>query len=198
MPRQGTVFKFKKKGLILKGYLIKLSNLLRATSFLMIKLFGLFMLNLSQKNQKKMAGRNKRGKSRGSAGNNRKAGEDFLIKNRKKEGVVETDTGLQYLVLDEGKGSKPDENAIITVHQRCQLVNGTIIEDTYRKNEPSEVKMEELIEGYQEGVQLMCIGARYKFFVPSDLAWGKNGTGNKIPPYSVLIFDVRLLEIRKE
>lgn len=141
-----------------------------------------------------MANREKRNKSRGSAGNNRKMGEDFLEKNRKKEGVLETDSGLQYLIVEEGEGDSPDANAIITVHQRCQLVNGTIIEDTYRENEPSEVKMNELIEGYQEGIQLMKKGARFKFFIPWELAWGKNGTGSKIPPYSLLIFDVRLVD----
>lgn len=141
-----------------------------------------------------MAKRDKRDRSRGSAGNNRKAGESFLEKNAKKEGVFVTDSGLQYLIIEEGDGEKPDSKAVITVHQRCQLVNGTVIEDTYKENEPSEVKMEELIEGYQEGVQLMKKGARYKFFIPNELAWGKNGTGNKIPPYSVLIFDVRLID----
>lgn len=141
-----------------------------------------------------MARRKKRNKSRGSAGNNRKMGADFLDKNLKREEVIETETGLQYLVLEEGVGNRPGANAIITVHQRCQLVNGTIIEDTYRENETSEVKMKELIEGYQEGIQLMKKGARYKFFIPWELAWGKNGTGNKIPPYAVLIFDVRLID----
>ncbi len=141
-----------------------------------------------------MANRNKRDRSRGSAGNNRKTGEDFLAKNRKKEGVVETDSGLQYIILEEGNGEQPDEKAVITVHQRCQLINGTIIEDTYKENKPSEVKMEELIEGYQEGIQLMKKGARYKFFIPSELAWGKNGSGSKIPPNSVLIFDVKLID----
>lgn len=141
-----------------------------------------------------MAKRDKRSRSRGSAGNNRKTGEDYLVKNAKKDGVISTDSGLQYVIIDEGDGDKPDSQAIITIHQRCQLINGTIIEDTYKENEPSEVKMEELIEGYQEGVQLMKKGARYKFFIPSELAWGKNGTGNKIPPYSVLIFDVRLID----
>lgn len=141
-----------------------------------------------------MAKREKRNRSRGSAGNNRKTGEDFLDKNRSKEGVIETESGLQYLLVEKGEGNFPDAKAYITVHQRCQLVNGTIIEDTYRENEPSEVKMEELIEGYQEGIQLMQKGARFKFFIPYELAWGKNGTGTKIPPYSILIFDVKLID----
>ena len=141
-----------------------------------------------------MGKREKRQRSRGSAGNNRKTGEDFLKKNRQKEGVIETESGLQYKIIDEGDGEKPDSQANITVHQRCQLVNGTIIEDTYRENETSEVKMQELIEGYQEGIQLMNKGARYKFFIPSELAWGRIGTGTKIPPNSVLIFDVKLID----
>ena len=141
-----------------------------------------------------MGKREKRNRSRGSVGNNRKTGEDFLEKNSKKSDVNETKSGLQYIIIEEGKGDKPDSNANINVHQRCQLVNGTLIDDTYKKNEPSEVKMEELIEGYQEGIQLMNKGARYKFFIPAELCWGKQGSGSKIPPNSVLIFDVKLID----
>lgn len=141
-----------------------------------------------------MGGREKRNKNRGSAGNNRKTGEVFLDKNRTKEGIVETDSGLQYKIIESGEGDSPNEDSYVTVHQRCTLVNGTLLEDTYRENEPSEVHMKELIEGYKEGLMLMNKGARYQFFVPSELAWGKNGTGNKIPPNAVLIFDVRLID----
>lgn len=141
-----------------------------------------------------MAKREKKNRSRGSSGNNRKTGSDFLEKNRKKEGVCETESGLQYKIVEEGEGVKPDEQAIITVHQRCQLVNGTIIEDTYKENQPSEVRMNELIEGYSEGVQLMSKGSRFKFFISPELAWGKNGSGTKIPPNSVLLFDVKLID----
>jgi FKBP-type peptidyl-prolyl cis-trans isomerase FkpA len=140
-----------------------------------------------------MAKREKRNRSRGSSGNNRKSGSDFLEKNKKKDGVKETVSGLQYIVLEEGQGSTPDENAIIILHQRCQLANGTVIEDTYKENKPSEVKMNELIEGYSEGVQLMKKGARFKLFIPPELAWGKKGSGSKIPPNSLLIFDVKLI-----
>ena len=141
-----------------------------------------------------MANREKRNKSRGSSGNNRKTGEVFLEKNRTKEGVIETDSGLQYKIVETGAGDSPNKKSYVTVHQRCTLVNGTLLEDTYRENEPSEVQMKELIEGYQEGLMLMNKGARYKFFIPPELAWGKNGTGNKIPPNAVLIFDVRLVD----
>lgn len=141
-----------------------------------------------------MGRRESRPRNRGSAGNNRNRGEDFLLKNRKKQGVNETGSGLQYLIIEKGEGEKPNEYSIIIVDQRCQLVDGTIIEDTYKENKPSEVRVKELIEGYIEGVLLMQKGARFKFFIPSDLAWGKKGSGNKIPPNSVLIFDVRLVD----
>lgn len=141
-----------------------------------------------------MAQRSKRDKSRGSAGNNRKTGEEFLTKNKQKDGIQFTDSGLQYQIIERGTGPSPSELATITVHQRCWLVNGSVIEDTYRENKTSEVILSELIEGYREGVLLMNKGARYKFFIPPDLAWGKKGTGNKIPPNAVLIFDVRLVD----
>ncbi len=141
-----------------------------------------------------MGQRSKRDRSKGSVGNNRKTGDTYLEKNRNKEGVYETESGLQYQIIEEGEGGTPNEDSYITLHQRCQLVNGTVIEDTYKENEPSEAKMEELIEGYREGIKLMEKGARYKFFIPPELAWGKKGSGNKIPPNSVLIFDVRLID----
>ncbi len=141
-----------------------------------------------------MARREKRNVSRGSVGNNRKSGEDFLEKNRKKEGVFETESGLQYQVIEEGEGDCPDENAMVTIHQRAMLLSGAVIEDTFKENKPDEVSMKEMIDGYREGLMLMKKGARYKLFVPSELAWGKKGTGTKIPPNAVLIFDVRLID----
>lgn len=143
-----------------------------------------------------MSKREKRNRNRGSAGNNKRTGDDFLVKNSKKPGIQKTSSGLQYLILEEGKGEHPTEECYVTVHQRCLLVNGHVIEDTYRENKPSEVKMGELIEGYKEGLLLMKKGARYKFFISPDLAWGKKGSGSKIPPNSVLIFDVRLIDFQ--
>lgn len=142
-----------------------------------------------------MAKREKRGKSKSSAGYNQKTGEDFLKQNAQKEGVVETASGLQYKIVEELEGPKPDEYSTVLIHQRALLLNGAILEDTYRKNEPDEVRVEELIEGLQEGLQLMGKGSRFKFWVPSDLAWGRKGTSNKIPPYAVLSFDIRLVDI---
>lgn len=141
-----------------------------------------------------MAKREKRNVRKGSVGNNRKQGEDFFDKNRNKPGVIETASGLQYLVLEEGEGEHPPSNAFVTIHQRVLLLNGNVIGDTFKDNKPEEVSMKEMIEGYQEGIMLMKKGARYKLFVPPHLAWGKKGTGNKIPPNATLIFDVRLID----
>jgi FKBP-type peptidyl-prolyl cis-trans isomerase FkpA len=141
-----------------------------------------------------MSKREKRDRSRGSSGNNRKSSEDFLEKNRKKDGVVETKTGLQYLIIEEGNGEFPFEGCNVTIHQRCSLLSGKVIEDTYRDNQPDDVPMNELIEGYKEGLLLMKKGSRHKLFIPAELAWGKKGTGTKIPPNALLIFDVRLLD----
>lgn len=141
-----------------------------------------------------MANREKRNVRKGSVGNNRKKGEDFFDKNRKKPGIIETESGLQYSIVEEGDGDKPTANSFVTIHQRVLLLSGTVIGDTFKENKPDDVSMQEMIEGYREGIMLMNKGARYKLFVPPHLAWGKKGTGNSIPPNAVLIFDVRLID----
>lgn len=129
---------------------------------------------------------------RGGAGQNRAKSERFFEKNRSKPGVIETDSGLQYLVVEERDGTKPDPKSTIIVNQRIMLVSGTVIKDTYQTGLKDEFTMAEAIDGLKEGLQLMSVGARYKFFVPSDLAWGKRGAGQKIGPNAALIFDIRL------
>ncbi len=141
-----------------------------------------------------MGKRETKKQKKGSAGNNRKTGDDFLNKNRQKDDIFETDSGLQYSIIEKTKDEKPGDESIVTIHQRALLLNGTILEDTYRENKPAEVAINELIEGLQEGICMMEKGSRYKFWVRSDLAWGKKGTGNKIPPYAVLQFDIRLVD----
>ena len=143
-----------------------------------------------------MAKRESKTKNKGAAGHHQKMGDDFLEQNRRKEGVIETSSGLQFLVVEEGSGARPDEWSTVLIHQRAQLLDGKILEDTYRQNKPDEVALKEMIEGLQEGLPLMTLGSRYKFWVPADLAWGRKGTSNKIPPFAVLAFDIRLVEIR--
>lgn len=142
-----------------------------------------------------MAKRERKNRSKGSAGNNRKTGEEFLLQNLKKEGVFETNSGLQYFVIENTDGKKPGINDSVKIHQRALLLDGKILEDTYRQNKPEDVKLGELIEGLQEGIQMMGIGSRFKFWVPPELGWGKKGTSNKIPPNALILFDIRLLEI---
>ena len=101
------------------------------------------------------------------------------------------------MIVDEHSGLKPNIFDTVLIHQRALLLDGKILEDTYRQNKPDEVKVDELIEGLQEGLQMMSVGSRFKFWVPADLAWGRKGTGNKIPPNAVLSFDIRLVDILK-
>lgn len=143
-----------------------------------------------------MARRNKKdnNKQGGSSGQNRKNGDTYLDKYRKKEGVKETDSGLLYEIITQGDGDRPTANANVTVHQRAMLVGGKVLDDTYKENTPMEFCLAEVIEGYSEGLQMMPLGSRYKFVVPPDLAWGKKGSGGRIGPNAVVIFDVHLLE----
>lgn len=141
-------------------------------------------------------GKRKHKNTKGSAGYNKKNSEDFLVKNRQKPGVMETDSGLQYLVIEAGAGDKPCPEDTVVVQQRITLVDGTIIDDTYKTPNPAVFRMAEAIEGYREGLQMMTMGARYRFFIPSDLAWGKRGAGSRIGSNAALIIDARLVEIR--
>lgn len=131
-------------------------------------------------------------RGRGGAGQNRTEGESFLRKNRKRPDVVETSSGLQYTVREEGTGRWPDELSKVEVNQRILLVDGTVLKDTYHGLETDRFTLEEAIPGLREGLLLMREGAKYRFVVPPALAWGKRGAGSRIGPYAVLIFDVRL------
>lgn len=131
----------------------------------------------------------------GSAGQNRKKTEDFLIQNRNKPEVHETASGLQYEIIKESNGPKPGSNSSVKVHQRAMLLGGKVLDDTYKDATPLEFSLTETIEGYSEGLQMMSIGSRYKFYIPPELGWGKKGSGGRIGPYALTIFDVALLEI---
>lgn len=134
--------------------------------------------------------------NKGSSGQNRKASEEFLEKYRLKEGVLVTPSGLLYRVLEEGTGINPAATDAVVVNQRIHTVNGKVLADTYKEGMPDEFTIAEAIPGVREGLQLMREGGRYEFVLPPELAWGKRGVGNKIGPNAVLIFDLRLLEVR--
>ncbi|MGQ1787570.1 MULTISPECIES: FKBP-type peptidyl-prolyl cis-trans isomerase [unclassified Saccharicrinis] len=133
--------------------------------------------------------------SGGSAGQNRKKSEEFLLQNLNKPNIIETESGLQYEIIKEGEGDSPRYDSTVKVHQRAMLLGGKILDDTYKENSPMEFKLDEVIDGYKEGLMMMKIGSRYKFYVPPELGWGKKGSGGRIGPFAVVIFDVSLLEI---
>lgn len=135
----------------------------------------------------------KRGKS--SKGFNQQKTDDFLASNKTKPGIITTKSGLQYEIIEEGNGATPDEFSTVTVHQRIKLVDGKVIDDTYKKNSPESFDMSEAIEGYLEGLKLMKEDSRYRFFIHPDLAWGNRGAGSKIGPYALIIIDCRLISV---
>ena len=122
----------------------------------------------------------------------------FLEDNKSKEGVQTTESGLQYIVLKEGTGEKPTTSSKVKVHYHGTLIDGTVFDSSVDRGEPTEFGVTQVIKGWTEGLKLMNVGAKYKFFVPSNLAYGANPRpGGVIKPNSTLIFDVELLEIVK-
>ncbi len=129
---------------------------------------------------------------------NLKAGQAFLKENGKKKGVVTTESGLQYQVLTAGNGAKPALTDQVKVHYEGKLLNGEVFDSSYQRGEPVTFGLNQVIAGWQEGLQLMSVGSKWKIFIPSDLAYGPGGTGGPIGPNETLIFEVELLDINPE
>ncbi len=121
-------------------------------------------------------------------------GEAFLAANASNEGVVTTESGLQYLVMNEGDGPTPAATDRVRVHYRGTLLDGTEFDSSYSRGEPATFMLNQVIPGWTEGLQLMPVGSKYQFFIPSDLAYGPNGS-RSIAPNATLIFEVELLGI---
>lgn len=124
-------------------------------------------------------------------------GEAFLAENAKKDGVIVTESGLQYVVITEGEGDKPVATDTVKVHYKGTFLNGDTFDSSYDRNEPAVFPLNRVIAGWTEGVQLMSPGANYKFTIPSDLAYGSNGSPPRIPGHSVLEFEIELIEVQK-
>lgn len=124
------------------------------------------------------------------------AGEAFLAENGKKDGVVTLPSGLQYLVLKEGDGKKPSATDQVVCHYEGTLIDGTVFDSSYQRNQPATFGLNQVIAGWTEGVQLMQEGAKYRFFIPYNLAYGERGAGAQIPPFAALVFDVELIEVK--
>jgi len=130
------------------------------------------------------------------AAKNRAEGKKFLQENAKRPGVKTTPSGLQYEVIVQGNGPKPSgPKAKVKVHYRGMLLDGTEFDSSYKRGEPAEFELDQVIKGWSEAVQLMTVGSKYKFYLPPDLAYGDREVGGGvIPPGSTLIFEVELLE----
>jgi FKBP-type peptidyl-prolyl cis-trans isomerase len=127
---------------------------------------------------------------------NLEAGQAFLKQNATKPGVHTTPSGLQYLVLEEGKGKSPKATDTVLVHYKGNLLDGTEFDSSYKRNEPISFPLNGVIPGWTEGVQLMKEGGKVRLFIPSNLAYGSRGAGGVIPPDSTLVFDIELLKVQ--
>ena len=125
------------------------------------------------------------------------AGQKFLEENAKKEGVMVTESGIQYSVITAAEGDKPAATDTVKVHYKGTFLNGETFDSSYDRGEPAVFPLNRVISGWTEGVQLMSVGSKFKFTIPSDLAYGPNGNPPRIPGNSVLEFEIELLEIQK-
>ncbi len=126
---------------------------------------------------------------------NKETGEKFLAENAKKEGVVTLPSGLQYQVLVEGSGKKPSATDRVQCHYEGTLIDGTVFDSSIKRGEPAVFGVNQVIRGWVEALQLMQEGAKWRLYIPYDMAYGEHGAGEMIPPYSALVFDVELIKV---
>ena len=124
-------------------------------------------------------------------------GQAFMLQNKSVEGVMVTESGIQYQVLTAAEGPKPAATDKVKVHYKGTTIDGTTFDSSYDRGEPAEFGLNQVIPGWTEGVQLMSVGSKYKFVIPSNLAYGEQGAGASIGPGETLVFEVELLEILK-
>jgi FKBP-type peptidyl-prolyl cis-trans isomerase FklB len=127
---------------------------------------------------------------------NKKEGEAFLEANKKKDGVITLPSGLQYKILKEGSGVKPTATQTVKCNYRGTLIDGKEFDSSYKRGEPTEFPVGQVIKGWTEALQLMPVGSKWQLFIPSNLAYGENGGGSMIGPNAVLIFDIELISIK--
>jgi FKBP-type peptidyl-prolyl cis-trans isomerase len=131
-----------------------------------------------------------------AATSNKANGEKYLADNKKKEGVVTLESGLQYKIITAGEGEKPGADSNVIVHYRGTLIDGTEFDSSYSRGEPATLGVNQVIKGWQEVLKLMPVGSKWQIVVPSNLAYGERGAGGAISPNSTLLFDIELLEIK--
>jgi len=123
------------------------------------------------------------------------AGEKFLAENASKDGIIVTESGLQYEIITEGSGEKPTAEATVSTHYHGTLIDGTVFDSSVDRGQPAQFPVNRVIPGWTEALQMMPVGSKWRLYIPHNLAYGAQGSGGAIPPYSALIFDVELLEI---
>ena len=126
---------------------------------------------------------------------NKEKGEAWLANKAMEEGVVALPSGLLYQVLNEGSGKKPTASDTVECHYEGRLIDGTVFDSSYKRGESATFPLNGVIAGWTEGVQLMSEGAKYRFFIPYQLAYGERGAGQAIPPFAALVFDVELIKV---
>ncbi|QTM01047.1 FKBP-type peptidyl-prolyl cis-trans isomerase [Mannheimia sp. ZY171111] len=119
----------------------------------------------------------------------------FLEENKKANGVIITDSGLQYEILTEGTGEKPTATSTVRVHYTGSLIDGTVFDSSVKRGQPAEFPVNGVIRGWTEALQLMPVGSKWRLTIPHELAYGERGAGASIPPFATLIFEVELLDI---
>jgi len=125
----------------------------------------------------------------------KETGEAFLAQNKTKEGIITTDSGLQYEIITEGTGEKPGLENTVTTHYHGTLIDGTVFDSSVNRGEPVSFPVNGVIPGWTEALQLMSVGSKWKLFIPSELAYGERGAGSAIGPNETLIFEVELISI---
>ncbi|MFD2245165.1 FKBP-type peptidyl-prolyl cis-trans isomerase [Pontibacter ruber] len=155
-------------------------------------------LSANEVQQAMMALQQEMGQKQGAqAAENKKEGEEFLASNKNKEGVNTLPSGLQYQVLNEGTGKTPSSTDRVTTHYHGTLIDGTVFDSSYERGQPATFPVNGVIAGWTEALQLMKEGAKWRLFIPSNLAYGSQGAGDAIGPNATLIFDVELISVNK-
>lgn len=173
-------------GLVTAEFTRAVEHVLKGEKAEMTEVQAQGMVQEYMKEQQELAGREAR-----------EAGEKFLAENAKREGVTTTASSLQYEVLTEAIGQKPVATDSVRCHYEGRLIDGTVFDSSYQRGEPTSFPLQGVIKGWTEGLQLMSLGAKFRFFIPYELAYGAQGAGGAIPPYAALVFDVELLGINE-
>ena len=173
-------------GLVIAEFTRAVEQVLKGEKAEMTEVQAQGMVQEFMKEQQEIAGREVR-----------ESGEKFLAENAKRDGVTTTASGLQYEVLTEAIGQKPVATDSVRCHYEGRLIDGTVFDSSYQRGEPTSFPLQGVIKGWTEGLQLMNLGSKFRFFIPYTLAYGAQGAGGAIPPYAALVFDVELLGINE-